>query len=198
MKIDQTKIEDIIPYANNSRTHDETQWAYIGDYAVSRCGIIVALQVNYKNRWGGTSVRKSKVLAQSNDKDGYKLATLKRLGWNKNGQVRVHRLVAHCWIGPCPDGLEVNHIDGVKSNNNADNLEYVTSRQNKEHAVAMGLMKSGAEHRLTKQIVAFKDDCVLLMDGEADIKSFGFHAPSLRRVARGERETIHGWRAMYV
>jgi hypothetical protein len=46
----------------------------------------------------------------------------------------VHRLVAAAFIDPCPHGLEVNHVDGVKTNNRSENLEYVTRQENEIHA----------------------------------------------------------------
>lgn len=46
----------------------------------------------------------------------------------------IHRLVAAAFIGPCPDGLEVNHKDGDKKNNRVENLEYMTHRDNIIHA----------------------------------------------------------------
>lgn len=52
----------------------------------------------------------------------------------------VHRLIAEVFI-PNPGNLpEVNHLDGNKTNNCAENLQWVTSAQNKRHAVDTGLL----------------------------------------------------------
>lgn len=48
--------------------------------------------------------------------------------------VGAHQLVALAFIGPKPDGCEVNHIDLDKSNNRPWNLEYLTHQQNLIHA----------------------------------------------------------------
>ena len=65
---------------------------------------------------------------------------------------RVHRLVAELFI-PNPDGKdEVNHIDGNKQNNRADNLEWVTRNENEQHAYDTGLITilKGSERPLAK------------------------------------------------
>lgn len=56
-------------------------------------------------------------------------------------QVLVHRLVAINFIPLMPRRKFVNHIDGIKSNNDVRNLEWVTHKQNMAHAVKMGLTR---------------------------------------------------------
>lgn len=51
----------------------------------------------------------------------------------------VHRLVATAFIGDCPEGLQVNHKDGIKNNNFQWNLEYVTAKENIQHSYRYGL-----------------------------------------------------------
>jgi hypothetical protein len=62
--------------------------------------------------------------------------------------VGVHAVVAAAFIGPCPDGLEVNHKNGIKTDNRVENLEYGTHRYNVKHAYDIGLSKGGRGSKL--------------------------------------------------
>lgn len=47
----------------------------------------------------------------------------------------VHVLVAECWLGPKPEGMECDHIDNDRHNNHYTNLRYVTKQENLEKRV---------------------------------------------------------------
>lgn len=54
--------------------------------------------------------------------------------------VLIHRLVAKHFM-PCEDKKEINHIDGNTENNCVENLEWVTHKENIQHAVNNNLIK---------------------------------------------------------
>jgi hypothetical protein len=76
----------------------------------------------------------------------------KSLRYNRDGYLRVtlypsgkthsiHRLVATAFITNKKNLRIVNHKDGVKTNNNVDNLEWCTDKENVNHAYRLGLNK---------------------------------------------------------
>lgn len=56
--------------------------------------------------------------------------------------IPIHRLVAQEFCHNRLNRNEVNHKDGNKLNNNAQNLEWVSRSENIRHALALGLMKA--------------------------------------------------------
>lgn len=65
-----------------------------------------------------------------------------KIGFNVRGKLYnrlVHRIVAQTFIPNPENKREVNHIDGNKLNNSVKNLEWVTSAENKQHAIRTGL-----------------------------------------------------------
>lgn len=68
---------------------------------------------------------------------GYLSLTLRRD--NKQIPQMVHRLVAEAFLGGPHPNLDVNHIDGDKTNNCIENLEWCTREENVRHAVRTGL-----------------------------------------------------------
>ena len=76
------------------------------------------------------------MLVGETSKLGYRRVVLSKN--NKPRRYGVHQLVTSAFLGPVPDGMEVNHIDSNPSNNNIDNLEYVTRQDNIQHAIQYG------------------------------------------------------------
>lgn len=111
-----------------------------GRYEVSDIGRVRSLDKTVEHRSGlsGTCTQfyPSKIINQLKH-NGYMQVVLAMNG--KTSSARVHRLVANAFI-PNPNQLpQVNHIDGDKTNNDANNLEWVTAKQNVDHSVLNGL-----------------------------------------------------------
>ena len=91
------------------------------DYSVSNEGQIKSTKKSHR--------RKGEYLKSYDNGLGYQRVKLKtEEGGYK--QHLVHRLVAQVFIGLCPKGKEVNHINHVKADNRVENLEYVTKSEN--------------------------------------------------------------------
>ena len=101
------------------------------DYYISPDGTIYSTK--YSKRYNHEG--KLRLLKPRTHPSGYLYAGLfKGAGGSKQRLWRrVHRLVVESFIGPIADGLEVNHKDLNKHNNNVSNLEIVTRRQNIIH-----------------------------------------------------------------
>lgn len=70
---------------------------------------------------------------------GYFLVTMVNATTKVRKNQFIHRLLAQAFIPNPENKPHVNHIDGNKQNNTLSNLEWATSKENSQHAVAMGL-----------------------------------------------------------
>lgn len=67
-------------------------------------------------------------------------------------RVLLHRLVALAFVDGYSPELCVNHINGVKSDNRAENLEWVSLKRNTEHAWETGLVDLNGENQPTHKL----------------------------------------------
>lgn len=85
------------------------------------------------------SIKTNKILKQKLDKDNYLSINMSMGGRGNTRQVFVHRLVAEAFISNPENKPLVKHIDGNPINNCAENLKWVTSKENVEHSIEIGL-----------------------------------------------------------
>src|SRR5699024_373311 len=111
---------------------------YEDSYEVSNLGRVRSKERTRK--FGrATKTFESKILKQSEDKDGYYRVNLSKDG--KKKRFFAHRLVATAFIETNDDKPVINHMDGNKKNNVVDNLEWCTRSENDLHAFDVGLRK---------------------------------------------------------
>ncbi len=116
---------------------------------------------------------------------GYKRVNL------RNKTYFLHRLVAKYFV-PNPENKEqVNHIDGNKENNCADNLEWCTNQENRDHAVRNGLHVWGEDvgnAKLTRQQVnEIREQCRLGRSQRSVATEYGICQQSVSQIISKKR-----------
>lgn len=110
---------------------------YEGLYEVSVSGKVRSIDRIVSDTVGRRRQLKGKLKSISISSDGYCYVSLSKDGVERHCQ--VHRIVATAFIHNPDSKPQVNHKDGNKQNNCADNLEWVSAQENTEHAINFGL-----------------------------------------------------------
>jgi hypothetical protein len=111
------------------------------NYLISKSGLVY-------------SIKAKKLLKPTIDKKGYCKVAL----YNEQGKLSIslHRLVALNYIENPDNKPQINHINGIKSDNKVTNLEWVTNKENTLHAIKNGLRDEAHKKAVTdnqKQVV---------------------------------------------
>ena len=151
------------------------------NYEVSNFG-------NVRNKKNG------RLLKQTIGREGRYLSVYLSNNGKENTQ-RVHRLVAETFLGKHPN-LIVNHIDGNKTNNRVDNLEWCTVKENNIHAIKTGLNKPGSYQKKKIKIIETGET----FDGVVECaKAIGADFRNVYRSLNNEKHyAVHGLHFIYV
>lgn len=107
------------------------------NYEASNLGNIRSKNCTYQRMHKGkllTVKKKTLIIGPKLNKKGYCRVTLNQK------QFQVHRIIAETFI-PNPQNLpQVNHINGIKTDNRIENLEWVSNQENRDHAVNNNLI----------------------------------------------------------
>lgn len=110
----------------NPELRDVPGWA--GFYAVTADGRVWSQPRTIVRSDGRRQTFPGRWLRQSLNRYGYPTVCLARDG--EKYMRKVHQLVAEAWIGPRPEGHDVCHRDGSRTNNHVPNLRYDTRAGN--------------------------------------------------------------------
>lgn len=111
-------------------------FGYEGYYEVSNIGNVRSVDRCITKKNGEVQRRKSRIMTQRLNSDGYWVVKLSRDGVSKT--VPVHTLVARAFVDGYFEGAEVNHKDCNRRNNVYTNLEWCTHKENIEYCLNLG------------------------------------------------------------
>ena len=99
----------------------------------------------------------------------------------------AHRIMWEAAVGPIPDGMQINHKNGIKDDNRLENLEVVTASENTIHAYRTGLADKKGEKsgrpKLTQANVDFIRSSIA--SNKILARKFGVGTEAIRRARNG-------------
>lgn len=156
-----------------------------GDYQISSLGRVKS------KKWG-----EWKILNPHTEKNGYKGLKIRFEGSDKRKNVLVHWLVADAFLNRPKEKVEINHIDSDRTNNKVENLEFVTSSGNTEHAVVNKRLIPWNKPR--KPIIAInletKEEMEFISISKAELY---FKSRHISDVLKGKRNMVKGYTFKY-
>lgn len=99
----------------------------------------------------GFHLRPARKHKPTTTRGGYKMVSIVRKG--KYKWYPVHQIIYFWHRGRYTEGLEINHIDGNKLNNNISNLEVCTRSENARHMYSLGLCPSKRKGKYKDSLV---------------------------------------------
>lgn len=121
--------------------------------------------------------------------------------------ILVHRLVAEAFIPKPKNKQQVNHIDGDKQNNNAENLEWCTQSENMKHAQDIGLKRPsrlgvfGKDNPCSKSVYQIDRNTGEIINKFYSIteasKELGTTGSGIIRCCKGKQEISKGFKWRY-
>lgn len=130
------------------------------------------------------------------DKDGYVMVDL-----TKDGKIyknKVHRLVAQAFIPNIDNKPMVNHINGVKNDNKASNLEWLTNSENLLHG--HHVLRNGKPYYNQKIVIMLNDEKEFVKEFEslsAASRYFNITPQSIHASISGRRKKVKGYYWQY-
>jgi hypothetical protein len=117
-------------------TTDKERWEYIPGldnfYMANRLGKVKSIDRVIPFMKKHTIRRFGKILKTNIGRDGYEMVTINYNGSQKT--LYIHRLVAKTFVDNPENKLQVNHKNGIKTDNRVINLEWVTHSENTKHS----------------------------------------------------------------